>query len=288
MRHNAGMTTAEVRHMAALLGVPLFSTDLFMPDYTPGTTGRWRMQSGGFVLDHGYHSGTCATFGMHVLLRNRDDNEHTWDTWMSLSPHEIESQELGCRHAYGHTAVMGLGMGWAALNIALRPQVRRVSVIERDPEVIALFTRSGALASVPAEAAAKIHIVQADAMAWRPDTPVDFVHADIWRTLAEPQALDDVRRMQANVQAACIYFWGQELLIHELAAQSAQEGSDPDRWAEAVRLCIAERIALPLLSPAGLDYPAFIAHVAAQRRARWPQGIPDVGMRAMQRHPGNC
>ncbi|OQB96252.1 MAG: hypothetical protein BWX86_00876 [Verrucomicrobia bacterium ADurb.Bin122] len=39
---------------------------------------------------------------------------------MSLSVHEIESQELGCRHAFGTTVVMGLGMGWIALNAALR------------------------------------------------------------------------------------------------------------------------------------------------------------------------
>ena len=270
----AAISAEMASHMAAALGLPLFSTDLVMPDYAPGANGRWRLLPGGFAIDHGYSSGPCATHGMPLLQRNRDDDAHTWDTWMSLSPHEIESQELGCRHAYGHSAVMGLGMGWAALNIARNPQVRRVTIIERDPEVIALFNHCGVLRAQPEAIAAKVRIVEADALAWRPDEAVDFIHADIWRTLAEPDTVEHVRRMQANIAAPCIYFWGQELFIDALAEAPAADGVRAPGWAER---CVAERIGLPLLFPPGLDYPAYIARVAAQRRARWPQGIPDVG-----------
>ena len=270
----AAMSAEMASHMAAALGLPLFSTDLVMPDYAPGASGRWRLLPGGFAIDHGYSSGPCATYGMPLLQRHRDDDAHTWDTWMSLSPHEIESQELGCRHAHGHTVVMGLGMGWAALNIACNARVRRVTVVERDPEVIDLFRHCGALRALPVEIAAKVRIVEADALAWRADEPVDFLHADIWRTLAEPDTVDHVRRMQANLGAACIYFWGQELFIDALAEAPGPDGARAPGWAER---CIAERIGLPLLSPPGLDYAAYIARVAAQRRARWPMGIPDVG-----------
>jgi hypothetical protein len=251
------MTAETARQLAASLGLPLYTTDLYMPRYVSGVVGRWRLVPGGFSLDHGYHSGPCATLGMPLLLRDRDGDGRTWDTWMSLSPHEIESQEFGCRHAFGHTVVMGLGMGWAAVNIALNPAVTRVTVIERDPEVIDLFERSGVLQGLPDDVSARIRIVPADALEWRPDAPVDFLYADIWRTLEEPQTLDDVRRMQANVGAAAIYFWGQELFIHTLG----------------------DRIDLPLLVPPGLDYPALIARIVAQRRQRWPHGIPDAALR---------
>ncbi len=273
-----GASLEMTQQLAASLGLPLFSTDLFMPDYAPGASGRWRLVSGGFVIDHGYHSGSCATAGTPLLMRRRDGDDATWDTWMSLSPHEIESQELGCRHAFGHTVVMGLGMGWAALNIALNPQVRRVTVIERDPEVIDLFASSGALHGVPAAVAGKMRVVEADALAWQPDEPVDFIHADIWRTLAEESTLDDVRRMQRHIGAACIYVWGQELLIHEAACRMTPDSADPRSWSAAVRQAM-EQTGLPLLSPPGMDYPAFVARVAALRRARWPAGIPDMGFR---------
>jgi hypothetical protein len=270
------MTIEMARQLASTLNIPLFSTDLHMPSYVDGVIGRWRLVRGEFSIDHGYYSGVCATWKMPALLRDRNGDGQTWDTWMSLSPHEIESQELGCRHAHGHTAVMGLGMGWAAVNIALNPAVRRVSVIERDPEVISLFAQSKVLQGVSVEIADKIRIIEADALEWHPGEAVDFLYADIWRTLEEPQTLDDVRRMQANVAAESIYFWGQELCINALAGQTPQSGADAAQWKEAVRRCIDDRIALPLLWPAGLDYPDLINNVVSLRRKRWPIGIPDV------------
>ena len=63
---------------------------------------------------------------------------------MSLTPHEIESQELGFLHASENVVIMGLGMGWIAANSALNPKVTQVTVVERDPDVIRLFHDSGA------------------------------------------------------------------------------------------------------------------------------------------------
>jgi len=180
---------------------------------------------------------------------------------MSLSPHEIESQELGCRYAHGHTVVMGLGMGWAAINVALNPAVTLVTVIERDPDMIALFKGSPCLNNLPEYVFRKILIIQGNALEWVPDQPVDFLYANIWRELAEPQILSDVRRMQANVQAGTIYFWGQELVIHALVEKTCTPATDTASRSQQVAQCVRERIALPLLLPASLDYPDLIAQV---------------------------
>lgn len=249
--------------VAQALGVPLFKPNLYMPAYRAGRMGRWRLTHSGFGLDHGYYSGQWAVVGMPALLRDHQGEELTW---MSLSPHEIESQELGCRYAYGHTVVMGLGMGWVAINIALNPAVKRVTVIELDPEVIELFDHSQAICGLPENISHKIQIVQADALQWQADSSVDFLYVDIWRGLEEQQTLDDVRRMQANVQAETIYFWGQELAIHALADHVGP-------WPQQVQRCVAETIALPLLTPADFDYPQMIADVVRLRRERkTPQG----------------
>lgn len=268
--------TPEVEQLAATLGVPLFRSQHFLPAYRAGLNGRWKLMHGGFSLDRGYYSGVWGVYGLPVLLRDKHGDGQAWETWMSLSPHEIESQELGPRYAYGHSVVMGLGMGWVAANIALNPAVHSVTVIERDPEVIALFTDTQAFAGLPAEAAAKLRIVQADALLWQADRPVDFLYADIWLNLEEPQTLDEVRRMQANVKAEQIYFWGQELVISRHAGVDPAATAAPV-WAEAVRRGVNQAICLPLLLPGDFDYPAQIAEVVKQRRLRWPGGISEGG-----------
>lgn len=261
---------------ASLLGVQMFSTDLYLPAYRQGTVGRWRLTRSGFSLDRGYYSGTWGVWGLPALLHDTNGDGKTWETWMSLSPLEIESQGIAPRHAYGHAVVMGLGMGWVAINIALNPAVSRVSVIERDPDVISLFYWSNALAGLPAELSDKIDIIKADALEWRPapGLAVDFLYADIWCKLEEPQTLADVRRMQANVAAKTVYYWGQELTLHGLTAPQMPEDGTPDQWAAAIQRCIDAEIAVPLLLPADIDYVDFIREVSTQRRMRWPNGIP--------------
>jgi hypothetical protein len=237
-----------------------------MPQYPDGAVGPWRMQRTGVGLDRGYHSGPCVSSGSTVLLRQRDAGG--WETWMSLSPMEVESQELACRHARGHTVVMGLGMGWVAANIALQPTVERVTVVERDADVLELFGRCQVLEGLPASAARKVELVQADALQWQPKgAPVDFLYADIWLHLAEPQTLSDVQRMQANVRAEQVYFWGQELVLGAMATVHAEPGSPG--WAGAVEHAVHET-GLPLLAQAEVGYAELIARVLRMRSQHRP------------------
>ncbi|MDY6949182.1 MAG: hypothetical protein SXG53_26105 [Pseudomonadota bacterium] len=188
---------------------------------------------------------------------------------MSITPHEIESQELGCDLASGHTVVMGLGMGWIAANVALRTEVTRVTVIELDPDVIALIEGMNCFASLPADARAKIHVVRADALQWSPASPdeaVDFLFADIWLTLDEQTTVDQVRRMQANIGARSLYFWGQEMALYRVLENQGRSVKDVGN-ADLRALAQAE-LRLPLLIPDGLDYAAMIDTVVARRRTR--------------------
>ncbi|QMV75844.1 hypothetical protein HS961_18865 [Comamonas piscis] len=236
-----------------------------MPLYQLGEQGAWRLLRGGMGLDRGYYSGACIYGSTTALLRK--NGQGGWDTWMSLSPFEIESQELACLHAQGHTVVMGLGMGWVTANIALNPAVQRLTVVERDPEVIALFEQMQVLEGLPAEAAAKIHIVQADALQWRPapQQPVDFLYADIWLQLAEPQALAEVQQMQANVQATQLYFWGQEwVLAAPLQALWGSQG-----WSDALAEAV-DATGLPLLTAVDGGFAPWVERIWRERLARKP------------------
>lgn len=246
--------------LAQALGLPVFASPWYMPPYPEGAVGSWKIVRGGVGLDRGYHSGACVNAGSPVLMRR--NAQGGWDTWMSLSPLEVESQELAFHHAHGHTVVMGLGMGWVAANIARLPAVERVTVVERDGDVLELFDRCGVLQGLGTDAAGKVRLVHADALEWQPDAEapaVDFLYADIWLRLAEPQALAQVQRMQSNVRAAQVYFWGQELVLGALARQIAQPGEP--RWAEAVGQALRQS-ELPLQAAGGAaEYAAFVGKV---------------------------
>jgi spermidine synthase len=188
---------------------------------------------------------------------------------MSITPHEIESQELGCDRAFGHTVIMGLGMGWIAANVAMREEVTRVTVIELDPDVIALIDGMDCFATLPGDARAKVHIVHGDALQWRPATAgdaVDFLFADIWLTLDEQTTVDEVRRMQANIGACSIYFWGQEMALYRVLEN--QKRNVKDVSSDELRSIVDAILGLPLLIPEGLDYAAMIDAVVTRRRTR--------------------
>ena len=253
--------------IAAALGKRLWKTDAFLPDYRAGECGSWRIDPGGqLVHDWGYHSGVCFVEMLPSLARK---TESGWETWMSLTPHEIESQELGFAYANGKVVVMGLGMGWVAANMALNADVNEVVIVENDREVIELFSSSGALESIPQDARRKIAIEFGNALGWRPKEPIDFLYVDIWLQLAEPQTLQEVRKMHADTQAEQIYFWGQEILLHSATQQIIEEGKQIDD--QAIALALDEIIKLPLIVPSHIDYPGMIESVIRNRIER---GLP--------------
>ncbi len=253
--------------LAEALGVPLFTTDFYLPQYKEGRAGKWKLARSPFGLVPGYYTKLWAASDMPVLLRSAGGDSPSWETWMSLSPREIESQELACRFARGYTVVMGLGMGWVAANIALNPAVDRVTVVEYDPQVIALIEESGALDQLPPDILAKLDIVQADALAWTPAEAVDFLYADIWLTLDEPETLGEVGRMQENIHASTIYYWGQELTIHAQAKKLAEPGQELTLTEPLIRRIVTQEIGLPLLIPDDEDYAGMIEKVVQLRGA---------------------
>ena len=160
-RRSPNRTMNPNADIAAALGQQLWSTDSFLPEYRPGEHGPWRINPGGrLVTDWGYVSGPRLLEMLPSLSRRSISgvDQEKWEVWMSLTPHEVESQELGYRYAFGNVVIMGLGMGWIAANAALNPEVTAVTVVEQDPDVISLFQDSGAFDSLAASARSKISI----------------------------------------------------------------------------------------------------------------------------------
>jgi hypothetical protein len=230
-----------------LLGA--FESDLWFPHYRPGTWAPWSVHVIAMSSARGYWGVPYPMAGTVVLRGPVQDGAASW---MSIVPMEVESQEIGIASARGHTVVLGLGMGWCAANVALNPAVDRVTVVERDRQVIALIDALGILDQLPPEARRKIRIVEADALDWRPDAPVDSVQADIWAKVVEPQKWDDVRRVQDNIGAASLYFWGQEMELWRLACRDL--GAVPTSLDQGTITRLIGATNLPLVCP---DWPEY-------------------------------
>jgi hypothetical protein len=237
-----------------------FKTDLWFPHYRQAVSGPWSVRLVGMLAAPGYWGTSYRISGAVVLAGPGDKGKASW---MSTTPSEIESQEIGQAGAHGHTVVLGLGLGWQAANAALKPEVRHVTVVERDPAILALIEDQGVLAQLPPDARDKIEIVMADANFWRPATPVDTLLADIWEKTDGEHRVEDYQRMHANIGARSVYFWGQEVQIWRAAIR--RMGPDPALDWPLVRAIIAEDFHLPLIVPDWPDYPQKI--VAAGKQA---------------------
>lgn len=239
-----------------------YEPGLFVPTYAAIRSGEWEIRHADLLLCPGYWSGVHLVSGMASLMRGGD-------TWMSTTPRELESQEIGIRLARGAVVIFGMGMGWAAAATALADAVTAVTVVERDPDVLALHRELDIFAQLPAAARAKIRIEQGDAHHWRPSGPVDLLMPDIWLPFLSDGRVEEVRRMQDNVRAEAIYFWGQELEIarHAVAAGRALDEA-------GIAATIAE-FGLPLIGPAFPGYADKLAAAARQCMAgRWLPGPP--------------
>jgi len=67
----------------------------------------------------------------------------------------------------------------------------------------------------------------------------------IWAKVVEPGKWDDVRRLQAGIGAASLYFWGQERELYRLACREA--GAVPLEFADADVRRLATQTGLPLV-----------------------------------------
>ena len=59
------------------------------------------------------------------------------------------------------------------------------------------------------------------------EIPEVFLYADIWLSLDEPQTLEQVCRMNKNLKAVAVYFWGQEVAIY--AGIERRQGKNVDK-----------------------------------------------------------
>ena len=100
--------------------------------------------------------------------------------WMSLVPHEIHTMAKPIEEAKGDVLVYGVGLGYYAFMVSNKKDVSSVTIIEKDPRILALFKKHF-LPLFPN--VSKIHLIQGDALAYqkRRDVHYDYCFVDIYR-----------------------------------------------------------------------------------------------------------
>jgi hypothetical protein len=95
--------------------------------------------------------------------------------------------------------------------------VRKVFILERDSEVIALFA---AITGLGWPEAGGFSIERVDAREWRSPEPVDFLYVDIWDKVASPQATTDMRMICFNLRPKSAGYWGMEAELVSFLAKN--------------------------------------------------------------------
>ena len=113
-------------------------------------------------------------FSYLALLKNNE-------IWMSLNPNEIKTMEPYIAKARGHVLVLGLGMGYVAYMMANKKEVKDITIIEKDTNVINIFNN---LLWPSFNNKDKIKIVNDDAINYlkRKQRDYDYIFADIWHS----------------------------------------------------------------------------------------------------------
>ena len=113
-------------------------------------------------------------FNYLALLKNNE-------IWMSLNPNEIKTMKPYIEKAKGNVLILGLGMGYVAYMMANKKEVKSITIIEKDPNVINIFNN---LLWPHFNNKEKIKIINDDAINYlkRNQRNYDYIFADIWHS----------------------------------------------------------------------------------------------------------
>lgn len=130
--------------------------------------------------------------------------------WMTVTPNEIATIQPAIRRSHGRVLTFGLGLGYYCFHCLLKKEVARVTAVERNPEVIALF-RELLLPRFPR--AFDLEIIEADAFDYAQDHlgEYDTVFTDLWHDVGDGLPL--YTRMKAlEVPGPTYLYWIEKTL----------------------------------------------------------------------------
>ena len=149
--------------------------------------------------------------------------------WMSVKPNEVETMKAPIQRSHGRVLTLGLGMGYFAFHASQKEDVESVTVIEREPDVIALF-KEHILPQFPHKE--KINVLQADALVFLAQKSVngsfDYLFADLWHDASDGLELyQRLKRLEPNLGEIPVDYWIEDSLLSYLRGMVFDKLCDP-------------------------------------------------------------
>lgn len=141
------------------------------------------------------------------------------DIWMSVIPHEINTMKQAINNAFGNVLVLGLGLGYYAFHVSNKKDVKKVTIIENDQNVINLF-QEYILPKFPNKN--KIEIVYEDAFKYLDvHHDYDYVFADIWHNVHDGLSLYlKIKKYEAKNPKVVFDYWIEKSILAMLRRQT--------------------------------------------------------------------
>lgn len=141
-----------------------------------------------------------------VLENNRE--------WMTITPNEINTMKEPIEKAFGNVLTIGLGLGYFAYMTSLKENVNKITILEKDPDIINLFTKT----ILPSfEFKEKIEIINEDAFTFLKHNDLheyDYVFVDIWHDVSDGLFLYlDFKAIEDEYQVSFNYWIENEILL---------------------------------------------------------------------------
>ena len=218
-----------------------FGLPCAIPDYRNADVGSWSVRTRPGGLGESYLAENCVDGPHHVLSREGEP-------WMSTAMLEIESHAWHLHCSAGNVLIAGLGMGMFLHAVAAKEEVKKVVVLEIDPDVIDLFKFSSDFDIWPHRE--KIVILNADALspttmddvktAFSGSRP-DYLYVDIWPVFPAAEAPEDTRKLVEFHRPVAAGWWGQEV--------------EYGLWTEAANTCVSVDSLEDFFRHHGVDVP---------------------------------
>lgn len=105
-----------------------------------------------------------------LLSLDKDD-----ETWMLISPHEINTMKDYILKMKGNCLIYGLGLGYFSYMLSLKEDVSKITILEKDPSIIKIFKENIFPLFKNKE---KIEIIECDAMEYNQNLKNKNIHYD--------------------------------------------------------------------------------------------------------------
>lgn len=182
-----------------------------IPNYSEARHGEWTVSVRPSYISSSYLAKNIVE-RPHTVLTNENE------VWMSTGLLELESHAWHLYCAKGNIVVAGLGLGMYAHAASMKPDVQRIVVIERDPDVITLMKQSSDFLNWSNRE--KVVIIEGDVLSATTAAKVtaalggnnpDYLYSDIWPIFPAPEAPGQTKSMIDLYSPLMAGWWGQEV-----------------------------------------------------------------------------